>query len=149
MGLVDRLSADMVQAMRDKDKVRLSVIRMVKAAVKYAEIEAHHALSDDEVISVLRREVKQRKDALDAAAGSGRTDFIADTQAELEVLYSYLPASLSDDSILEHVMAVIAEVGAVSKADMGKVMSGVMSRIGTQAEGKTISRIVQTALSNL
>ncbi len=148
MGLLsDRLPEELKQAMRDKDKVRVSVLRMVKAAVKNSEIELQHPLSDDEVLAILRKEVKQRKDAMDIAMGSGRTDFIASLEDELRVLASYLPAQLSEDEILAAVKDVVAEVGAHSKADMGKVMPVILSRIGSSADGKTVSRIVSQVLS--
>lgn len=149
VSLADRLSEDLKQAMKDRDKTRLSVLRMVKSAVKYREIEVLHPLSDDEVTAVLRKEVKQRQDALETVQGTDRADFIAALRAELSVLYTYLPASLSEEEIRVIVSEVVAEVGASSRADMGKVMPVVMTRVGSRAEGKTVSRVVQEFLSGL
>ncbi len=149
MGLADRLSDELKQAMRDKDKVRLSVLRLVKSAMKYQEIDAHHALTDEEVLAVIRKEVKQRKDALETIKGSDRTDFRASLESELEVLYSYLPAPLSLDELRLLVVEVVRETGASSRADMGKVMPLVMNRVGSSAEGKTVSKVVQQILSDL
>ncbi len=149
VSLADRLSDDLKQAMRERDKTRLSVLRMVKSAVKYREIEVLHPLSDDEVIAVFRKEVKQRQDALDSVQGMDRADFTAALQAELSVLYAYLPASLSEAEIRAVVSGVVAEVGASSRADMGRVMPVVMKRVGARAEGKTVNRIVQEILSGL
>ncbi len=149
MSLADRLSEDLKQAMRDRDKTRLSVLRMVKSAVKYREIEALHPLSDDEVTAVLRKEVKQRQDALETVQGTDRADFIAALRAELAVLYTYLPASLSEEEIRVIVGEIVAEVGASSRADMGRVMPAVMTRVGARAEGKTVNRVVQEFLSGL
>ena len=147
MGVYDRLSDDLLQAMRDKDKVRLSVLRMVKAAVRNAEIDSHHTLSDEEVLGVFRKEVKQRKDTLASVAGTDRTDVVAEVEAELAVLQEYLPASLTDAEIESIVAEAVLQVGATSKADMGKVMPLVMSRIAGRADGKTVSSIVQGVLS--
>ncbi|PWI56843.1 GatB/YqeY domain-containing protein [Sulfoacidibacillus thermotolerans] len=148
MKLADRLSEELKQAMRDKDKVRLSVLRLIKAAMKNQEIESHHALSDEEILSVIRKEVKQRKDALEAVKGSERADFIASVEAELEVLSSYLPAPLALDEIRSIVLDVVRETGASSRADMGKVMPVVMERVGSRAEGKTVSQVVQEVLAS-
>lgn len=147
--MADRLSDELKQAMRDKDKVRLSVLRMIKAAMKYQEIEAHQALTDDEVMAVIRKEIKQRKDALETVKGSDRADFIASIEAELEVLYSYLPAQLSLEELRGVVVGVVHETGATSRADMGKVIPVVMNRVGSRAEGKTVSQVVQEVLANL
>ncbi|MCI0181872.1 putative protein YqeY [Acidibacillus sp. S0AB] len=149
MGMADRLSDELKQAMRDKDKVRLSVLRMIKAAMKYQEIEAHQALTDEEVMAVIRKEIKQRKDALETVKGSDRADFITSIEAELEVLYSYLPAQLSLDELHGVVVEVVHETGATSRADMGKVIPVVMKRVGSRAEGKTVSQVVQEVLANL
>ncbi|MHB1683203.1 MAG: GatB/YqeY domain-containing protein [Bacilli bacterium] len=134
---------------RDRDKTRLSVLRMVKSAVKYREIEVQRPLSDDEATAVLRKEVKLRQDALDTVQGMDRADFTAALRAELAVLYTYLPASLSEEEIRAIVSGIVTEVGATSRADMGKVMSAVMNRVGVRAEGKTVNRIVQEHLSHL
>ncbi len=149
VSLADRLSEDLKQAMRDRDKTRLSVLRMVKSAMKYREIEVHRPLSDDEATAVLRKEVKLRQDALDTVQGMDRADFTAALRAELAVLYTYLPASLSEEEIRVIVSGIVTEVGASSRADMGKVMSAVMNRVGVRAEGKTVNRIVQEHLSHL
>jgi len=146
LGLGTQLSEDLLQAMRDKDKVKLSVLRMVKAAVRNAEIDGRRDLSDDEVISVLRKEVKQRRETLATLEGSGREDLIAEAEAEILVLSAYLPAALSDAELIAIVREVAEQVGAVSKADMGKLMAAVMKRVGASAEGRTVNRIVQSVL---
>ncbi len=149
MTLADRLAEDLKQAMRDKDKVRLSVLRLVKAAVRNAEIDRRVTLGEEEIIGVLRREVKQRKESLLAIEGAGRDDLVAELNEEISILEEYLPQSLTEEQIQAIVRDVVQEVGAVSKADMGKVMPVVMKQIGGQAEGRTVNRIVQEVLSTL
>ena len=149
MTLADRLAEDLKQAMRDKDKVRLSVLRLVKAAVRNAEIDKRITLGEEEIIGVLRREVKQRKESLLAIEGAGRDDLVAELNEEISILEEYLPQSLTEEQIQAIVRDVVQEVGAVSKADMGKVMPVVMKKVGGQAEGRTVNRVVQEVLSTL
>ena len=149
MTLADHLAEDLKQAMRDKDKVRLSVLRLVKAAVRNAEIDRRVTLGEEEIIGVLRREVKQRKESLLAIEGVGRDDLVAELNEEISILEEYLPQSLTDEQIQAIIRDVVQEVGAVSKADMGKVMPVVMKKISGQAEGRTVNRIVQEVLSTL
>lgn len=148
MGVYDRLSDDLLQAMRDKNKVRLSVLRMVKAAVRNAEIDSHRTLSDEEVLGVFKREVKQRKDTLASVAGTDRTDVVQEVEVELAVLQEYLPAELSPTEIEAIVAEVVRDTGATSKADMGKVMPLVMSKTAGRADGRVVSKIVQDSLSS-
>ena len=149
MTLADRLAEDMKQAMRSKDKVRLSVLRLVKSAIKNAEIDKRITMGEEEIISVLRKELKQRKESLLAIEGAGRDDLIAALNEEMQILETYLPQSLREEQIEQLVREAVQEVGAVSKADMGKVMPVVMKKIGGQAEGRLVNRIVQEVLSSL
>ncbi len=149
MTLADRLAEDMKQAMRSKDKVRLSVLRLVKSAIKNAEIDKRITLGEEEIISVLRKELKQRKESLLAIEGAGRDDLIAALNEEMQILETYLPQPLREEQIEQLVREAVQEVGAVSKADMGKVMPVVMKKIGGQAEGRIVNRIVQEVLSSL
>lgn len=147
MALADLLNDDLKRSMKDRDTVRVSVLRMVKAAVKNAEIGGGRPLTDDEILGVMRREVKERNESLEAFRKSSREDLIAASEAELAVLYSYLPAPLTDDEITEIVREVVAAVGARSKADIGKVMPVAMARIGLRGDGRTVNRVVQEILS--
>ncbi len=146
MSLTERLSNDMKQAMKDKDKVRLSVIRMVRTAVKNAEIDKKESLSDAEVMAVLNRELKQRRDSLQAFESAGRQDLIEGVTQEIDVLKDYLPQQLSEEEIRSIVQETIAEVGATGKSDMGKVMSALMPKVTGRADGKLVNQIVQSAL---
>ncbi|MGB8953902.1 MAG: GatB/YqeY domain-containing protein [Tumebacillaceae bacterium] len=142
MSLTERLNNDMKQAMKDKDKVRLSVIRMVRTAIKNAEIDQQRTLSDDEVIAVLNREMKQRRDSLQAFESAGRQDLVEEVKQEIQVLIDYLPAQMSEDEVRAVVREVIAEVGAAGKSDMGKVMSALMPKVKGRADGKLVNQIV-------
>ena len=114
MSLTEQLSEDMKQAMRSKDKTRLSVIRMVKSAIKNAEINQQTTLSDEEILDVLNKELKQRRDSLESFERAGRTDLVNDVQEEIEILVGYLPKQLTEEEIQSIVREVIQSVGATS-----------------------------------
>ncbi|BCJ86227.1 GatB/YqeY domain-containing protein [Effusibacillus dendaii] len=147
MSLVERLDADMKQAMKDKDKVRLSTIRLVRTAIKNAEIDQRKTLTDEDILVLLNRELKQRRDSLQAFQDAGRSDLVDQVKQEITVIEGYMPAQLSEDEIREIVLASIAEVGAVSKKDMGKVMSVLMPKLQGRADGKLVNQLVQSQLS--
>ncbi|GIM44760.1 hypothetical protein DNHGIG_03090 [Collibacillus ludicampi] len=146
MDLRARLDADMKQAMKDKDKIRLSTIRMVRTAIKNAEIDQQKTLSEDEVLAILNRELKQRRDSLQAFESAGRVDLVEAVKQEIDVLMDYLPKQLSEDELTELVRQAIQETGASSKADMGKVMSVLMPKVKGRADGKVVNQLVQQHL---
>jgi uncharacterized protein len=146
MSLNDRLNEDMKQAMRSQDKFRLSVIRMVRSSIKNIEIDQRKTLDDQEVLDVLNREIKQRKDSLQEFEKAGRQDLVDQLKQELDVLSVYMPQQLSEDEVKEIVQQTIHEVGASSKADMGKVMGALMPKVKGRADGKLVNQIVQQAL---
>lgn len=146
MSLAEQLSEDMKQAMKDKDKTRLSVVRMVRAAVKNKEIETGTSLTDDEILSVVQKELKQRQDSLQAFESAGRSDLIQAVQAEILILQGYLPSQLSDEELSQVVQETIAEVGATGKGDMGRVMSALMPKVRGRADGKRVQQAVQSHL---
>jgi uncharacterized protein YqeY len=147
MRLVDRLTNDMKQAMKDKDKLKLSVIRMVKASVKNEEINQGKELSDDEVLTVLTRELKQRRDSLQEFEKAGRDDLAATARDEINVLMEYMPEQLSEEEIRALVSEVIQQTGASSKKDMGKVMGVLMPKVKGRADGALVNKVVQESLS--
>jgi uncharacterized protein len=146
VSLTEQLAEDMKQAMKSKDKVRLSVIRMVRTAIKNAEIDQQKTLSDDEVLAVLNKELKQRRDSLEAFEGAGRSDLIEEVKAEIDVLVGYLPKQLTEEELKSIVQDTIQEVGASSKADMGKVMAALMPKVRGRADGKLVNQLVQQLL---
>lgn len=149
MSIKDQLTADMKQAMKDREagKLRLSVIRMVRANIKNVEINDKKELDDDGVLAVLMKEVKMRQDSLEEFQKAGRTELIAQAKEEIAILQAYLPAALGDDELKAIVTEVIAAVGATSAKDMGKVMPKVMAQTKGRADGKRINAMVRELLN--
>ncbi|NEW05201.1 GatB/YqeY domain-containing protein [Paenibacillus sp. SYP-B3998] len=146
MSLSDRLNEDMKQAMKSQDKFKLSVIRMVRSTIKNSEIDLKRALDDNEVLDVLTREIKQRRDSLQEFAKAGRDDLADNLKAELVILAEYMPQQLSEEEVKVIVQQTIQQVGASSKADMGKVMTALMPQVKGRADGKIINQLVQQLL---
>ncbi|WP_100406749.1 GatB/YqeY domain-containing protein [Bacillus solitudinis] len=147
MNLLERLNQDMKNAMRNKDKQKLSVIRMVKSSLQNEQIKLGRELTDDESLTVLNRELKQRKDSLHEFEQANREDLASKLRDELVVLEDYMPEQLSDEEVTEIVKETIAEVGASTKADMGKVMGAIMPKVKGKADGGLVNRLVQQHLS--
>ncbi|GGH26725.1 GatB/YqeY domain-containing protein [Paenibacillus segetis] len=146
MNLSERLNEDMKQAMKSQDKFKLSTIRMVRATMKNLEIDLKRTLNDNEVLDILSREIKQRKDALQEFEKAGRNDLAEKVKAEAEILAEYLPEQLSEEEIKVIVQQTIQETGASSKADIGKVMSALMPKVKGRADGKLVNQAVQQLL---
>ncbi|BFT73386.1 MULTISPECIES: GatB/YqeY domain-containing protein [Paenibacillus] len=146
MSLSDRLNEDMKQAMKSQDKFKLSVIRMVRSTIKNSEIDLKRSLDDNEVLDVLTREIKQRKDSLQEFTKAGRDDLAENLQAELVILAEYMPQQLSEEEVKAIVQQTIQQIGASSKADMGKVMTALMPQVKGRADGKLINQLVQQLL---
>ncbi|GIP48221.1 GatB/YqeY domain-containing protein [Paenibacillus sp. DXFW5] len=146
MNLSERLNEDMKQAMKSQDKFKLSTIRMVRATMKNLEIDLKRTLNDNEVLDILSREIKQRKDALQEFEKAGRDDLAEQVKAEAEILAEYLPEQLSEEEIKVIVQQTIQETGASSKADIGKVMSALMPKVKGRADGKLVNQTVQQLL---
>ncbi|WP_379161132.1 GatB/YqeY domain-containing protein [Paenibacillus sp. sgz5001063] len=142
MNLSERLNEDMKQAMKSKDKFTLSTIRMVRSTIKYLEIDLKRTLDDSEVLDILSREIKQRKDALQEFESAGRDELAASTKAEIEIIMKYLPDQLSEEEIKVIVQQTIQETGASSKSEMGKVMSALMPKVKGRADGKLVNQAV-------
>ena len=146
MSLMEKLTADMKEAMKQGEKERLSVIRLVCGAVRQAEIDGKKTLSDDEIIGVITKEVKMRRDSIEEFERGGRSDLVEKTQAEIAILMPYLPAQLSPDEVRQLVETAVAEVGATTAKDMGKVMGVLMPRVKGRADGKLVNEIVRSLL---
>ncbi|MEK5441782.1 MULTISPECIES: GatB/YqeY domain-containing protein [unclassified Fredinandcohnia] len=148
MSLLERLNNDMKTAMKNKEKDKLSVIRMVKAALQNEGIKlGTNELSEEAELTVLTRELKQRKDSLREFSNAGREDLVNKIQTEIEILEVYLPEQLSEEELVEIVKATVQEVNASSKADMGKVMAAIMPKVKGKADGSLINKLVQQQLS--
>lgn len=133
--------------MRDRDELRRETLRMAIAAAYNVEKASGRALTDDEVTKVLAREVKSRREAIDAYAAAGRTNAAEREQAELEVLSEYLPTQLSEEDVATHARQVIDELGVTSPREMGRVMAALMPRLAGRADGKTVSGVVARELA--
>lgn len=144
--LKDDLLEDMKIAMKDKDKDRLSVIRLARAAIKNVEIDKRKELTDDEVIEVLAKEVKTRREEIIEYEKAGRPDDVQRLEHEIEILHKYLPRQLSREEIDSLIDEVIAQVNATSAKDMGKVMGAITPRIKGRADGKLVSELVKGKL---
>lgn len=146
MVLKDQLTADMKEAMKARDKERLSVIRMLKASVQNEEIKLGHELSAEEELTLLARELKQRKDSYAEFEGAGRSDLLAPLAVEIRVVQSYLPEPLSEEALNALVTETIAEVGASQMSDFGKVMGALMPKVKGRADGKQVQTLVKASL---
>ncbi|WP_340085069.1 GatB/YqeY domain-containing protein [Siminovitchia sp. FSL H7-0308] len=148
MNLLARLDEDMKQAMKSKEKEKLSVIRMLKAALQNEAIKLGKGqLSEDEELTVLSRELKQRKDSLHEFEKAGREDLAEKLRNEINYVNVYMPEQLTDDELSDIIRETIQQTGASSKADMGKVMGAIMPKVKGKADGALISKLVQEHLS--
>ena len=142
MNLAERLNEDMKQAMRDGNKSRLSTIRLIRAAIKNQEIELRRPLDDSDTLSILSRELKQRRESLLEFKNAGREDLVSNVSAEIEIISEYLPKQLNEEEIKAIVVQTMQETGASSKADMGKLMGALMPKVKGVADGKLVNGIV-------
>lgn len=146
----ERLDADLKDAMRAKDEIKLTTIRALKSAIKYKEVEGEAKVLDEAaIIGVITTQVKQRRDAAAEFKAANRTDLAEKEEKEIVVLQAYLPAQLSADELAAQISAAIAEAGAKSVKDLGAVMKIVTPRLKGQAEGKAISEEVKLQLGKL
>lgn len=150
MSLTAQISEDIKNAMKARDTVVLNVVRGLKSALKYAAIEklgAEGELPDADALAVVRKEIKKRQDSVASYESAGRQDLADTEKAEITVLEKYLPAAMSTEDVVKLVEAVIAEVGATSKKEMGAVMKVLQERAAGRADGKTLSSEVSKRLA--
>jgi uncharacterized protein len=147
MSLKDRISEDMKVAMRAKDSQRLLAIRMLLAAVKQKEVDDRIVLDDTQIVGIVDKLIKQRKDSIAAFQQAQRTDLVDKESAELRVLEAYLPQRLSADEVAAVVARIVAKLGASGPGDMGKVMGAVKAELAGQAEMGMVSSAVKAALA--
>ncbi len=144
--LREQLQGDLKAAMKAQDRWRVATLRMVMSAIKQEEVDRRTEITDQDITAVLKREIKRRREAIQDAEKAGRPDLIQSEQAEIELLESYLPRQLSEAEITEMARAAIAESGAASPKEMGKVMSVLMPRIAGRADGKLVNQVVRQLL---
>lgn len=147
MALQDQINEDMKAALRAKETVKLGALRMLRAQLKDHQIELGRELTDEDVISVLTNAAKKRKESIEMYEKSDRTDLLENEKKELEVISAYLPKQLDASEIEDIVSGIIAEVGASSVQDIGKVMGPAMKQLKGRADGKLVQEIVRKKLS--
>ena len=146
MSMYDQLMNDMKSAMKAHDMPKVNTLRGVIAKAKDLTVNAGKEMTDEAVLSVIAKAVKQREESIAQFTAAGRAELAEGEKAEMDVLKVYLPAQLSEEEVAAVVKAVVAETGAASKKDMGRVMKEVMARVKGQADGKLVSKLVGAAL---
>ncbi len=144
--MVEKLNKDMIEAMKEKDKDRLSVIRMVKAALKQEEIDHKKEINDDLLIEIVNKQIKMRKDSISEFEKAGRNDLQEKTQAEIDILMNYLPEQLSHEEIVKIIDEIFAEVKPSSIKEMGRVMGVASEKMKGKADMKEVSAIIKEKL---
>ncbi len=147
MSLKEKIQQDWKDAMKNRDKFRSNTLSMAKAAILQVEKTDNRVLDDEEIIGILSKEVKSRRDALVDFEKGNRQDLVEEAKSEIEILLEYLPKQLTEDEIAEIVRQIICETGASSAKDMGKVMSAAMTKLKGRADGKLVSSIVKQNLN--
>lgn len=148
MTLTEKIQADLLTAMRAKEDARVSVLRLLKSAIMKFEVsgDKKKEASDEDVLQIIGKEVKQRKDSIEAYKKGEREDLAKKEEVEMEILQSYLPAQMSEDEVRAVITQVISQMGLTSKGDFGKVMGTVMGRVKGKADGQMVSRLVGESL---
>jgi uncharacterized protein len=142
-----KINAEMITAAKAKDKIRLSAVRLLKTALHNKEIDLMRPLNGAEILQVLSAMVKQRKDSIEQFSKGGRTDLVEKETAELQVILEFMPAQMTDEEVEEIIAKTIAEIGAASVKDMGKVMKALMPQLTGKADGKMVGEKVKALLS--
>ena len=149
MSLVEKVNEDMKLAMKSQDKDKLSVVRMLKSAIQLAKIELKHELSDEEVVDVVAKQIKMRKDSITEFTKAGRNDLASQYQAEVEILSAYMPEQLSFEEVTKIIDEVFASVNPTSPKQMGLIMKEVNPKVRGKFDMGEVSKIIKDKLSNL
>ncbi|WP_317638251.1 GatB/YqeY domain-containing protein [Lactobacillus xylocopicola] len=147
MSLLEQITADLKDAMKERDQIKLNTVRLIKSALMNEQIKVEHELNADEELTVLNREKKQREESIAEYTKGGRTDLVEETKKELAIVTNYLPQQLSAAELAKLVATTITAVGAQGKSDFGKVMQALMPKIKGKADGKAAAKAVQDQLS--
>ena len=142
----EKIEKDFITALRNKDKFRLNVLRSLKAAFKYREIELKKELSEDELIAIINGQVKSRKQALELYEQGNRPELAEIERNEIEIISNYLPSQLSEEELQQEVKLAVTDMNASSMKDMGRVMKALKEKLGSTADGKILSTLVKAAL---
>ena len=145
--LAKKIAEDLKESMKNRDDTRLSTLRMIIASMQYLTIEKKTSVADDsDILKIIAKQVKQHQDSIESFKKGNRPELVEKEKKELEILKSYLPKQLSETEISDAVKKVLADIGPVSKSDFGKVMKLAMEELKGQADGKTVSSVVQKIL---
>ena len=147
MALAETIRKDLEQALRQKDRLKCSTLRMLLSSIHNYEIEQRKPIDDQGVITVLDREAKKRRESIEAFEKGNRQDLVAQEKAELEILLGYMPQQMSHEEVADFIRKAIAEIGASGPGDKGKVMSQIMPQLKGRAQGQEINAIVTELLS--
>jgi len=147
MGLLEKIDQDFKSALKNKNEVVVSCLRMLKSSLKNKQVELGHSLSDEEIQKVIASMIRKGKEAVEEFKNGGREDLALKEEQEIKILYQYLPEQLSSDEIERILKEIIQEVSAQGPRDMGKVMKLAMSRMAGKAQGKEVSEIAKKLLS--
>ena len=148
MSLKDKLQSDLHQAMRARDRVRMSVLRMLRSAIGYEEIDKKREMDDVGVLDIVSRQVRQRRESIQMYKDANRQELVDKETQELEILQEYLPAQLTEDELTALAKEVIQEVGASGPRDKGRVMGRLMPQVRGKAQGGDVNRVVTALLSD-
>ena len=146
MSLKEKLQEDLKSSMKNKDTVKKSVVTLIRAAIKQHEVDNSVELADDAIIDIISKQLKQRKDSLAEFVKANRDDLVEETKSEIQVLEGYLPQQLSEEELEKIVIETIAEVGATSMKDMGKIMAAIKPKTAGRADGRKINELVKKNL---
>ena len=144
--MVEQLEKDMIEAMKNKEKERLAVIRAVKAGLKQEQIDHKKEINDELLIDVVSRQIKMRKESIAEFEKGGRKDLVDQTKAEIDILMNYMPEQLSEEEVLKVIDEIFAEVKPESQKDMGRVMKEANAKLKGKADMKTVSNIIKEKL---
>lgn len=144
--MVEKLKKDMIDAMKSKDKERLTVIRMVKSAMDLEHIDHKREINDDLLIDVLNKQIKMRRDSIEEFKKASRDDLVEKTQAEVDILLAYLPEQLSEEEISLEIDKIFEDVQPTSQKDMGRIMKEASAKLKGKADMKLVSEIIKTKL---
>ena len=146
MSLKEKLQEDLKSSMKNKDTIKKSVVTLIRAAIKQHEVDNRVELADDAIIDIISKQLKQRKDSLAEFEKANRDDLVEETKSEIQVLEGYLPQQLSEEELEKIVIETIAEVGATSMKDMGKIMATIKPKTSGRADGRKINELVKKNL---
>ena len=147
MSLKEKLQSDLHQAMRSRDRVRVSVLRMLRSAIGYEEIDKKRDMDDSAVLDIISRQVRQRRESIQMYKDANRQELVDKENQELQILQEYMPAQLTEDELTALAQDVIRQVGATSPRDKGRVMGRLMPQVRGKAQGGDVNRIVTALLS--